>query len=63
MTDQTPVATSALGSYWERVEYTLLFLLHMLLRSICHQVSNQADKFDILAFIFYRVYLLELNTV
>jgi len=30
----------------------LFFLLLMLLRSICHQVSNQADKFDLLAIIF-----------
>ena len=29
----------------------LFFLLLMLLRSICHQVSNQADKFDLLAII------------
>jgi len=29
----------------------LFFLLLILLRSICHQVSNQADKFDLLAII------------
>jgi len=29
----------------------LFLLLLMLLRSICHQVSNQADKFDLLAII------------
>jgi len=29
----------------------LFFSLFMLLRSICHQVSNQADKFDLPAII------------
>jgi len=31
----------------------LFFLLPMLLRCICDQVSNQADKFDLLLIIFY----------
>jgi len=29
----------------------LFFLLHMLYRSICHQVSNQADKLALLVII------------
>jgi len=32
----------------------LFFLLLMLLfRSVCHQVSNQADKLDLLAIFYY----------
>jgi len=32
----------------------LLFLLLMLLvRSVCHQVSNQADKLELLAIFYY----------
>jgi len=31
----------------------LFFLLLMLLRSICHQVSNQADEFDLLVIFFF----------
>jgi len=31
--------------------YLLFFCLHMLYRSICHQVSNQADKLALLAII------------
>jgi len=32
----------------------LFFLLLMLLfRSVCHQVSNQADKSDLLAIFYY----------
>jgi len=32
----------------------LLFLLHMLYRSICYQVSNQAEKLALLAIILYQ---------
>jgi len=36
---------------WEfkQIKDLLFFLLHMLYRSICHQVSNQADKLALLA--------------
>jgi len=39
----------------------LVFLLHMLYRSICHQVSNQADKLALMAIIllgrlFWRLF-------
>jgi len=34
----------------KRLQIMLFFLLLMLLfRSVCHQVSNQADKLDLLA--------------
>jgi len=35
----------------------LFFLLHMLFRSICHQVSNQADKLALLTIILLLAYL------
>jgi len=39
------------GSICTGSDISLFFLLLMLLRSICHQVSNQSDKLDLLAII------------
>jgi len=43
-----------LGSKETKYKGMLFFLLRMLLfRSVCHQVSNQADKLDLLAIFYY----------
>jgi len=40
-------------AFVERICYMLFFLLLMLLfRSVCHQVSNQADKLDLAIFYY-----------
>jgi len=39
------------GSLCTGSDTSLFFLLLTLLRSICHQVSDQSDKFDLLAII------------
>jgi len=45
------------GSLCTGSDTSLFFLLLMLLRSICHQVSNQSDKFDLAIIIFADVAL------